>query len=237
MEDIITIFSQLLEFIDFVTLATINREFYIYINKNVLYQHHLLLLNENNFTSIQAVSLQPLEYHVNRYLTINNQKMIYYAGLCSKFEFYDLLDKIMADPENKYKCYNNSYLSKPPNTIQQYEIVNNIIKNSRQQRAIEIIKTHYRYSIASSITEHCRIYDILDKCIDKQYIKMLCHYISPLCKSYNDVALEIILKRFPCNTFGDTYVKRIIRGCDNEWWSAEHERFRNLLYNYIKSRG
>jgi hypothetical protein len=80
--DIIYILSNLLNFQDFINLALVNKSFHDLVKISDPYHHHELLRNQDNFESL-IPNYRALEYHVDKVLTVNNCKAVYYAGLCS----------------------------------------------------------------------------------------------------------------------------------------------------------
>jgi hypothetical protein len=88
--------------------------------------------------------------------------------------------------------------------------------------------------ISLAVTKNCRVYDILNRYIDVMYLRTLSHQITPLCTSYNDVALKIILDCYPCNDSRNFYIAKIIKSCDDKLWSTENEHFKNVLFTHTK---
>lgn len=226
--DIINNIILLCDMEDIITLSSINKEFNYVAEKNNIYHDYKRLCAEHDF-GLVIPHRMPLDYIVDKSLQINTARIIYYAGICSKNKIYDLLEKIMLDANKQYKSDNYNYTNSK--YISQYKIVNNIIANACEYHAIEIIKKYYKYCIDSGVTEYCRNYDIICKHVgtDRNFFVLLCHRIRPLCASYNDVALRIILDNYP----EDMYISKIIENCDNKLWSKENTSFRSLLFDYI----
>lgn len=233
MSDTLYVISQHLDFKDFIELLYVNKYFNDMIKQTESYRYHKSLCDKCNFESLTPIMQSIIEYHVMKSLEINTDKIIYYAGLCSKFKIYKLLEIILADPNNKYKIYDNC-LDHSRKTSQ-YEIVNNIIKNATDYYTIEIIKKYYIYCLSYSMTEHCRVHDILIKYIDRSYIDFFSHNILSLCLSYNDVALEIILNHSYKNPYMDYYISKIITRVGDEFWLPENAHFKTLILNYVSS--
>lgn len=181
-EDIINIIALLSNIKTIISLSLVNKIFYEAIQKNISYQHHLLLLQRNTFETQKPCYLT-LKIHLKKYLAektrYGSKDILYFSALCSKYNFGTLIKLI---------------LNKTKNSKNVTQIIIHIIKYAIELNIINILEKSLGNKIFGGVNIYVIRYSKSETILNK-YITTTERSTRLICGTCNYIALSVLLRK------------------------------------------